>query len=268
MLIGKTVVVIGISSGIGARAHVIGVDVNAPASPLGAFVRADISSAAAIAELARALPSRFDALCNVAGVSGVSGAAKTLEINFYGLRALSEALAPQLHEGGAVVNVASIAGYGWRANLKRANAFVDPLGFPNIAALLERFEVPDGEGYPLSKESCYCGRCAPPANRCFASAACASTRSAQGRRRRRSLRSSARSSAIRASTTTSPRSAASASPPTSLPPRCSSVRTARAGSTAPICRSTADSRLRSTPASSASKARGVKISSARQARLV
>jgi NAD(P)-dependent dehydrogenase (short-subunit alcohol dehydrogenase family) len=101
---------IGISSGIGARAHVIGVDVNAPASPLGAFVRADISSAAAIAELARALPSRFDALCNVARVSGVSGAAKTLAINFYGLRALSEALAPQLREGGAVVNVASIAG--------------------------------------------------------------------------------------------------------------------------------------------------------------
>jgi NAD(P)-dependent dehydrogenase (short-subunit alcohol dehydrogenase family) len=161
MLFGKTIVVTGISSGIGARigelaaalgADVIGVDVNAPAAPLGAFVKADISSVAAIADLARALPSRIDALCNVAGVSGVSGAAKTLAINFYGLRALSEALAPRLREGGAAVNVASIAGYGWRANLDRAKAFVDAPGFPDIAALLKRFAVPDGEGYPLSKE--------------------------------------------------------------------------------------------------------------------
>jgi NAD(P)-dependent dehydrogenase (short-subunit alcohol dehydrogenase family) len=161
MLIGKTIVVTGISSGIGARvgelavalgADVIGVDVNPPATPLGVFVKTDIASAPAIAELADALPNRIDALCNVAGVSGVSGAAKTLAVNFYGLRAVSEALATKLREGGAVVNVASIAGYGWRANLERAKAFVDPPGFPDVAALLERFDVPDREGYPLSKE--------------------------------------------------------------------------------------------------------------------
>jgi NAD(P)-dependent dehydrogenase (short-subunit alcohol dehydrogenase family) len=161
MLLGKTIVVTGIASGIGARigelasalgAEVIGVDVKAPAWPLGAFVAADLASPTAGAELARALPGRIDALCNVAGVSGVSGAAKTLAINFYGLRALSEALAPRLREGGAIVNVASIAGYGWRANLERAKAFVDPPGFPDIAALLATFKVPAEEGYPLSKE--------------------------------------------------------------------------------------------------------------------
>jgi len=161
MLLGKTIVVTGISSGIGARvgelavalgADVIGVDLNPPAPRLGAFVKADIASQQAIAELADALPPRFDALCNIAGVSGVTGAVKTLAINFYGLRALSEALAPKIREGGAVVNVASIAGYGWRANLERAKAFVDPPGFPDIPALVGRFAVPDGEGYPLSKE--------------------------------------------------------------------------------------------------------------------
>src|SRR5579863_7588646 len=161
MLLGKTIVVTGVSSGIGARigalavalgAEVIGVDVNPPAAPLGAFVKADIGSPQAIAELADTLPPRFDALCNVAGVSGVSGAAKTLAISFYGLRALSEALAPKIREGGAVVNVASIAGYGWRANLERAKAFVDEPGFPDIPSLLRRFAVADGEGYPLSKE--------------------------------------------------------------------------------------------------------------------
>ena len=161
MLLGKTIVVSGISSGIGARvgelavtlgADVIGVDINPPVMPLSAFVKADISSAAAIVDLARALPSRFDALCNVAGVSGVSGAAKTLAINFYGLRALSEAVAPKLREGGAVVNVASIAGYGWRANLNRAKSMVAVDGFPDVAAILKSHQVNEGEGYPLSKE--------------------------------------------------------------------------------------------------------------------
>ena len=98
------------------------------------------------------MPKRFDALVNVAGVSGVSGAQKTLEINFYGLRALSEALAPRIREGGAVVNIASIAGYGWRANLERAKAMIARVGFPDIAALIEAHGVADAEGYPLSKE--------------------------------------------------------------------------------------------------------------------
>jgi NAD(P)-dependent dehydrogenase (short-subunit alcohol dehydrogenase family) len=128
MLLGKTIVITGIASGIGARvgelaiaigADVIGLDINAPAAPLDAFVKADLGSPSAAGEVAQKLPARFDALVNVAGVSGISGALRTLAINFYGLRTLSEALAPCIREGGAVVNIASIAGYGWRANLPR-----------------------------------------------------------------------------------------------------------------------------------------------------
>jgi NAD(P)-dependent dehydrogenase (short-subunit alcohol dehydrogenase family) len=129
MLLGKTIVITGISSGIGARAgelaqalgaDIIGVDINEPARPVDAFIQADIGSPQGVAEIVQTLPQRFDALCNVAGVSGMIGAARTLAINFYGLRELTQSLAPRLREGGAVVNVASIAGYGWRANLERA----------------------------------------------------------------------------------------------------------------------------------------------------
>ena len=161
LLLGKTIVVTGISSGIGSRigelaaalgADVIGVDVKDPARPLDAFIRADIGSAQGVAEIADSVPHRFDALCNVAGVSGVTGAAKTLAINFYGLRALTEALAPKLREGGAVTNVASIAGYGWRANLERAKEFTAVRGFGDVGPLIAKHSIPEGEGYPLSKE--------------------------------------------------------------------------------------------------------------------
>src|SRR5258708_23763585 len=158
MLLGKTIVITGISSGIGARvgelaqalgADIMGVDIHEPTRPLDAFIKADIGSAQGLAEIVQALPQRFDALCNVAGVSGTIGAARTLAINFYGLRELTQSLAPRLREGGAVVNVASIAGYGWRANLERAKAFAGATGFPDLAKLLAPTQVPDGEAYPL-----------------------------------------------------------------------------------------------------------------------
>jgi NAD(P)-dependent dehydrogenase (short-subunit alcohol dehydrogenase family) len=162
MLFGKTVLITGVSSGIGARtaelashlgADIVGMDVRPPAAPMASFIQADISSPAAIDELVIKLPKRIDALCNVAGVSGTLGAAKTLAINFYGLRALSEAVASRIRDGGCVVNVASIAGYGWRQNLERTKSLVGVQGFPDVGALVEEFGIKDGEGYPVSKEA-------------------------------------------------------------------------------------------------------------------
>ncbi|MBN9217520.1 MAG: coniferyl-alcohol dehydrogenase [Mesorhizobium sp.] len=161
MLFGKTILITGVASGIGARtaelagqfgADVIGVDVREPASPAGSFVKADISSKAGVDDLIARLPQRIDALCNVAGLSGNTGAVSTLAVNFFGLRALSEGLAPRLREGGAIVNVASIAGYGWRANLNRAASMIGIEGFPDVAEVVAEHAVKNEEGYPVSKE--------------------------------------------------------------------------------------------------------------------
>jgi NAD(P)-dependent dehydrogenase (short-subunit alcohol dehydrogenase family) len=161
MIFGKTLVITGVSSGIGARtaelavalgADVIGIDMKQPAVPAANFIKGDLSSPAGIEEVVKQLPKQFDALLNVAGISGKVGAEATLAINFYGLRALSEAVAPRIREGGTVVNVASIAGYGWRANLERAKAMVGVQGFPDIKAVMEHNGVKNEEGYPLSKE--------------------------------------------------------------------------------------------------------------------
>lgn len=161
MLDGKTLLITGVSSGIGARtaelaiaqgAEVIGVDRNPPKAPISAFVAADLSTPVGIAELVSRLPARIDALCNVAGVSGTGGAVMTLSVNFYGLRTLTEQVAPRIREGGAVINVASIAGYGWRANLNRAKSMVAIEGFPDVAKVVAEHEVKDNESYPTSKE--------------------------------------------------------------------------------------------------------------------
>ncbi len=157
MLYGKTIVITGVSSGIGARtaalalqlgAEVVGVDMRTPDAPVSAFLEGDVSTQDGIDAIAALLPRRFDALCNIAGVSGTPGAAKTLAVNFYGLRALSLAAAPGLREGGAIVSVASIAGYGWRAR-----ALVAVEGFPDCAEIAREHAINVAEGYPVSKEA-------------------------------------------------------------------------------------------------------------------
>ncbi|WSH04688.1 coniferyl-alcohol dehydrogenase (plasmid) [Rhizobium ruizarguesonis] len=158
---GKTILVTGVASGIGARtaelaghmgAEVIGVDVREPLGGSVAFIKGDLSTASGVADIVAQLPARLDALANVAGLSGNTGVVSTLAVNFYGLRALSEAVAPRLREGGAIVNVASIAGYGWRANLERAKSLAGIEGFPEVAAVVAEHGLKEDEGYPLSKE--------------------------------------------------------------------------------------------------------------------
>jgi NAD(P)-dependent dehydrogenase (short-subunit alcohol dehydrogenase family) len=133
-------------------AAVIGIDRQEPKAALAGFIGGDLSSQGGIDAIVAKLPQRFDALCNIAGLSGAPGAAPTVAVNFYGLRALSEAVAGKIREGGAIVSVASIAGYGWRANLNRAKSMLAAGGFPDVAAVLREHNVAEPEGYPLSKE--------------------------------------------------------------------------------------------------------------------
>ncbi len=162
MLLGKTIVVTGAASGIGQRtaelaqamgATVFAVDRNVPERPVGHFVQADLGSEAGVAALIDALPEGIDALANVAGLSGSAGRAPTIAVNFLGLRALSLGLAPKLTQYASVINVASIAGFGWRPNLARAKAAVSVPGFPDdIEAYCDAHDIKTETAYPDSKE--------------------------------------------------------------------------------------------------------------------
>lgn len=161
MVYGKTLVITGVASGIGARtaelaaaqgADVVGIDINEPEVVHGRFVAVDLADDQSIASGVNELPDRIDGLCNIAGLSGHRGVVPTLSVNFYGLRAFTEAAAPKIREGGSIVNCASIAGSAWRANLDRARAMVEIPGFPDVTKVANQFMIPDAGAYPVSKE--------------------------------------------------------------------------------------------------------------------
>jgi NAD(P)-dependent dehydrogenase (short-subunit alcohol dehydrogenase family) len=74
-------------------------------------------------------------------------------VNFLGLRAFTEALLPQLRDGAAIVNLASLAGIGWSQAVPAVRALLALRDFDGIAALCERHDVDDARSYFLSKEA-------------------------------------------------------------------------------------------------------------------
>lgn len=159
---GKTIVVTGVSSGIGAEvvrvarfagARVIGMDRNDPSLTLDGFVKADLSSVAAIDAAVAQLPERFDALCNIAGVPGTAPVKLVADINYLGLRHLTEQALPRIPRGGSIVNVASILGAEWAQRLEPHKALAAAHGFEAGAHWLRDHPVPQETCYQYFKEA-------------------------------------------------------------------------------------------------------------------
>ncbi len=161
MLKGKNIIVTGAASGIGAAtaalaqadgAHVIAVDINAPANSIGRFIKADISNRASIDRLIAELPSGIDGLVNSAGLPPTRSAAEVIKVNLVGLKYLTLNLMNKLADGAAIVNLASLAGLGW-ADAKETIAAAQNLGFDDVEAFCKRHTIEGGRSYFFSKEA-------------------------------------------------------------------------------------------------------------------
>lgn len=164
---GKTIIVTGVASGIGAcaarllkarGARVIGLDRNEPEVELDRFVAYDQSDERSIAHAVDACAGPVDVLCNVAGIPPTAAAERVLAVNFLGLRALTERAVGKLADGGLIINVSSMAGFFWQQNLPLVDALLALETIGDATSFCEEHRiVAAGMGptssYPLSKQA-------------------------------------------------------------------------------------------------------------------
>lgn len=163
LLNGKKIVVTGSSSGIGQEtaricsamgAYVIGVDRNKSFDYVDELYRADLSDMRTINALVEALPEGIDGLANIAGLPPTAPAESVLKVNYFALRELTESMIDKMNEGASIVNLASLAGFGWPQSVEAISALetVDP---DHIGHFMEKYNITNegGRSYFFSKEA-------------------------------------------------------------------------------------------------------------------
>jgi NAD(P)-dependent dehydrogenase (short-subunit alcohol dehydrogenase family) len=157
----KRVVVTGAASGIGRRvaellleagAKVIALDRNAVDLPVDQFVTVDFTNPASIEAAAKSIVGEVDVLLNIAGVPGTVAAETTMRVNVLGLRMLTELLVSRINRGGAITNVASIAGAQWQAHLDEVQRLLATPDYDSGVAWVGDHPMDGKRAYDFSKE--------------------------------------------------------------------------------------------------------------------
>jgi len=154
---GKRVIVTGGATGVGAAlldvlaelgaSDVTVLDLKQQTGPHTTFVQTDLADQAAVDAAIAGITGPLDALFNNAGVADTLPPDVVFRVNVLALLQLSESLLPQIREGGAIVNTASIAGAQWPAHLQ------DILELLAVDGWDSRFEWFDGRELPTDTYS-------------------------------------------------------------------------------------------------------------------
>ncbi|MGI9355171.1 MAG: coniferyl-alcohol dehydrogenase [Rhizobiaceae bacterium] len=163
MLNGKSIIVTGCSSGIGAETArlvkemggtVIGVDRNETSENVDTFFQADLSYRASIDKLVAALPSGANGLANIAGVPPTAPADLVIRVNLVGLKYFTNKIVDGLADGASIVNLASLAGAGWQNAVDQIKDAAN-LDFGEVEPFVARHEIAEtkGRSYFFAKEA-------------------------------------------------------------------------------------------------------------------
>lgn len=161
---GKQVVVTGAASGMGhetarllldAGATITALDIAEVHLPDVTYIKTDMGDPASIDAAVAQLPESVDVLMNCAGIPGGTRFTpiEVMKVNFLGLRHLTEAVLPRIPAGGAVVNIASIAGGNWFSHIKELSELLQAEGFAGGIAWCDDNSELLGDGYFISKEA-------------------------------------------------------------------------------------------------------------------
>ncbi|WP_182346529.1 SDR family oxidoreductase [Tomitella gaofuii] len=165
---GRTAVVTGFASGIGARtttllaglgARVIGVDrpgTDAPAQlrdVVAARIDTDLSTPEGPAAVAAQVDGPVHLLVNNAGVAATRPWREVLGVDLLAPRDLTRLLAPKFADAAAVVTVASQAGLRWRENVARSRALLAAEDWEHAFALAAAEPDIQRDCYAIAKES-------------------------------------------------------------------------------------------------------------------
>ncbi|MDH3704606.1 MAG: coniferyl-alcohol dehydrogenase [Acidimicrobiia bacterium] len=161
---GVTVVITGAATGMGhetarllldAGADVHAVDVADVGIDVTRAHRCDLGDPLAIDATVAELPAEVDVLMNCAGIPNGThwSALDIMRVNFLGLRHLTDALVARIPRGGAVTNIASVAGNGWVAHTAELAELMTATDFDARLAWCEARPDLLGDGYFFSKEA-------------------------------------------------------------------------------------------------------------------
>src|SRR4051795_10518380 len=160
---GKRVIVSGAASGMGAAttellvelgAEVHAVDIKKPdITGLASFTETDLGEPEQIEATVAKIGKVIDALFNCAGLPNTFSNLDVMLVNFCGLRHLTEAVIPNIVEGGCIASIASSAGIGWLTNMEVLGPLLATPDFAAARAWCEEDARRIANGYGLSKEA-------------------------------------------------------------------------------------------------------------------
>jgi NAD(P)-dependent dehydrogenase (short-subunit alcohol dehydrogenase family) len=128
----KRIAVTGSASGIGEAtaallrekgASVIGFDRMERADNVDEFHPVELTDFSSIDAAIGAVSGPVHGLCNIAGIPPrEDNALLVLRVNFIALRYFTETFVPKLSDGASIINMASLAGFGWLQNIELVKA--------------------------------------------------------------------------------------------------------------------------------------------------